>query len=456
MDMARGANRLSLLVCALGLLVAAAPADAAKVRRTKDAVGVGVGGILDRWGHRLSIADEHVKLAGESGIRLGRTDAFWAWGEPNAPQNGRHRYDWSRLDNAPQLLAHDGIRWLPILDYSTYWAATVSGNDKTPPKSDADFAAYAEAFARRYGRGGSFWSEHPELPALPVTAYEVWNEPNLHVFWQPTPDPVRYAGMFLAARDAIKRADPKATVMVGGLAPYADTYVKDMYAARPELRSKVDAVAYHPYAADADLVLRLVRRLRGTLDDLGEDDVPLWITEVGWPTQGTGGLSASALPDPTRGGNLSLVTDSLLASNCDVETITPYTWATPESDPEHDEMWLGMFHPNTKPTEEGTAYVASVARNAQAAGHDPQLALELCRDRGSKFAKPLKLGIAVESTGGGCREATVTYRGRPLNGVTVDFGDENAKTDENGVARHCGQTRGDVSARVLDVASTPG
>jgi hypothetical protein len=450
--MARSATLGSTLLCILALLAAATPAHAAKVRRSVDAVGVGVNGILDRNGYPISIADDHVQLAGSSGIRLGRTDAFWAWAEPNSPRNGRHRYDWSRLDNAPELLAADGIRWLPILDYSTYWAATVPGNDKTPPTSDADYAAYADAFARRYGRGGSFWAEHPELPTLPVTAYEIWNEPNLHVFWQPTPDPKRYASMYAAARDAIKRVDPKAAVLVGGLAPYADSYVKQMYAARPDLHGKVDAVAYHPYGPDADLVLRLVRKLRGTLDDLGEADVPLWITEVGWPTQGTGGLSATALPDATRAGNLSLVADALLGSNCAVETITPYTWATPESDPGHDEMWLGIFHPNMEPTEAGDAYLAAVARNAKAARGDAQLAVELCHDRGSKFAKPLKLGVAVKRTTA-CREATVTYRGRPLNGVAVDFGDKRADTGGDGIARVCGSTTGAVTARVLDVAS---
>lgn len=433
------------------LLATAAPASAVKVRRSTDAVGVSVNGLVDPAGRPRAIAAAHAQKIGAGGIRLGRTDAYWAWAEGSAPVGGRHRYSWSRLDNVAALLARDGIRWLPVIAYSTYWAATVPGNDKTPPTSDADFAAYAEAFARRYGEGGTFWAEHPELPALPVTAYEVWNEPNLHVFWQPAPDPARYASMYQAARAAIKRADSRATVIVGGLAPYADGYVEQMYAARPELKGAVDAVAYHPYGPDADLVLRLVRRLRTTLDDLGEDDVPLWITEVGWPTQGTGGLSAEALPDFTRAANLSLVTDALLGSNCGVATVSPYTWATPERDPEHDEQWLGIFHPDTSPTEAGNAYLAAVTRNAAAAGKDPGLALELCRERGTKFADPLRLALSVEGDERGCRTARVTYRGRPLNAVTVTFGDDRAETDADGVARSCAQ--GDVSARVLDVAS---
>ena len=439
------------LACAFALLATASPVLAAKVRRSSEATGIGVNGLIDSAGHLRPIADDHTRMIGAGGVHLGRTDAVWSWAEFFPPSNGRHRYDWSNHDDVARVLAADGVRWLPVIAYGTSWAGTVPGNERSPPRSNADYAAYAEAFARRYGRGGSFWAMHPSFPQLPVTSYEVWNEPNLDFFFQPTPDPARYASMYLAAKEVIERADPQATVVVGGLAPYADGYLKAMYAAHPELKGEVDAVAYHPYGPDAELVLRLVRKLRATLDDLGEDDVPLWITEVGWPTQGTGGLSAEAVPHATRAANLGLVMDGLLGSNCAVQTVSPYTWATLESDPGHDEHWLGIFHPNTAPTEAGSAYLAAVARNDQAADDGPQLALDLCYDRGTKFAKPLRLGVDVERASPGCRRATVTYRGRPVNGVRATFGDDGQRTDLNGVAESC--ENGDVSARILDVAS---
>jgi polysaccharide biosynthesis protein PslG len=463
---------------ACGLLAALpAPAGAIKVRASEDAVGVSVNGMWDRAGNPRPIADAHVKIIAEEGIRSGRTDAMWGYVEPRAPRNGRHTYDWDRLDSAAQLLAEDGVRWLAILDYSTFWSTSVPGTDHAPPVWDADFAAYAEAFARRYGHGGDFWRERPWLQELPVTTYEVWNEPNLAHFWQPAPDPARYANLYAAARDAVSRADPKATVLVGGLAAYADDYVEDMFAARRDLRGNVDGVAYHPYAHDAEQVLRLVRKLRETLDDLGEDDTPMQITEVGWPTQGTGGLSAEALPDETRAANLSLVTDALLASNCDIEGLSPYTWATPERDPEHDEQWLGIYHPDTTPTEAGLAYGSAVERNAKAAAGDPKLALELCRDRGTLFADPLKISVSLSAAADAddCYDATVEYRGRPLNDVEVEFVDRRSRpgrsdttveseveTSLDGRARLCLRPSSDrslertleASAEVLDVAGS--
>ena len=40
-------------------------------------------------------------------------------------------------------------------------------------------AAFVTSFAQRYGPGGSFWAQHPELPYLPVESYEIGNEPDI-------------------------------------------------------------------------------------------------------------------------------------------------------------------------------------------------------------------------------------------------------------------------------------
>lgn len=453
----------SLLLGLTLLAVSASPASAVKVRRSADAMGVSVNGLVNPAGRARSIADSHVPVLDASGIAIGRTDAYWTWVEPREPKDGKHRWTWEKTDNVAELLARAGVRWLPILGYSAPWAASIPGNDKSAPRSNAEYAAYAAAVVDRYGRDGSFWKKNPQLPYLPATHFEVWNEPNLHVFWQPAPDPRRYGSLYAVARDAIHRADPQAVAVMAGMSPYATPFLDAMYAARPSLRGNVDAFAYHPYAADAPGVLRLVRGVRRKLDELGEEDRPLWITEVGWPTQGEGGLSADALPDATRAANMSLVGDALLGSNCAIQRFSPYTWATPERDPEHDEEWLGLFRPDTTATEAGSAYLAVISRNATAAKAPPALALDVCADRGTVHAESLRLGIALTNdTQPGCYLATVTYRGRPLNGVRVTFETgrvrEKADTDANGQARVC-MRRGagatvEASAVVWDVAAS--
>ena len=125
----------------------------------------------DQWGRQLDAMRA-------TGLKVVRQDAEWAGVEPQPPAGGRHAYHWEQLDAIAGELARHGLRWRPIVDYSAPWAAAAEGNTKSPPRDDAAFAAYAGALAARYGAGGSFWRAHPGLPNLPVTAFEIWNEPD--------------------------------------------------------------------------------------------------------------------------------------------------------------------------------------------------------------------------------------------------------------------------------------
>jgi hypothetical protein len=256
-------------------------------------------------------------------------------------------------------LAKHRLRWFPVLDYSATWAASYPSDYHSPPTSNADFAAYAAAFATRYGRGGSFWAGHPELRPLPVTAYEVWNEPNGAWFWRPAPDAGAYADMYLKAREAIRGADPEATVVIGGLRPQTP-YLRAMYAARPELLGQVDAVGLHPYARRAAKVIANVRAFRRALQGLGDPMVPIVVTELGWPTSGEG--SPIVVSESARAAALEAVTDSLARSDCGVAAVMPYTWTTPERNLGDFEDWYGLHHPDGRATASGDAFAGVVAR----------------------------------------------------------------------------------------------
>ncbi len=159
----------------------------------------------------------HLDAMKDARISVVRYDALWDKVEPTPPVNGAHAYNWAHLDSVVASLAQRGIRWLPIVDYSTPWAAKLQGNQFSPPASNEAFATYAKAVASRYGRGGSLWREHPDLPATPVTSFEIWNEPNHEAFWPPAPDPAAYLSLYLAARTAIRQVDPEAKVVFGGV-----------------------------------------------------------------------------------------------------------------------------------------------------------------------------------------------------------------------------------------------
>jgi hypothetical protein len=380
--MAATAGKLTTLALALVLAIAA-PAAAAEPDPLP-ALGINVNRVMndafdtDRW-------DFHLGLVAADGIHLSRTDAFWQDAESNPPQNGVHTYDWAMSDFRARSLVRNGQRWLPVLDYSARWASSdPGGSEHAPPVDNADYAAFAAGFARRYGRGGSYWAEHPELPRLPVTTYEIWNEPNLGWFWQPAPDAARYADMYVRARAAIRAVDPAATVVVGGLlADGADDYVRAMYAARPDLRGNVDGLGLHPYSRTAAGVLQRVRSMRATLASLGDGGVPLYLTEFGWVTSGDG--SAVRATEDQRAARLAEVTEALVRSDCGVATVIPYTWTTPESNPADPEDWYGLVHPDGGRTPSSDAFRGVVQRLA-ADPPDPFAPRRIC---GPEVAPPL-------------------------------------------------------------------
>ncbi|MFL5332851.1 MAG: hypothetical protein ACJ8H8_06650, partial [Geminicoccaceae bacterium] len=162
--------------------------------------------------------DTHLAAMSAGGLQVVRRDASWQTAEPTAPVNGQHTYRWSSFDTQVAAYARHHLRWLPIIDYSTTWSGVTPGVIFSRPARIQDYTAYATALARRYGRGGAFWRAHPDLPQLPVTKYEIWNEENTDYFWRPQTDgPERYADLYLATRSALHAVDPSANVMVGGL-----------------------------------------------------------------------------------------------------------------------------------------------------------------------------------------------------------------------------------------------
>jgi hypothetical protein len=346
-------RRIVALLCALSFAVcAAAPSAAQASARRVPAEFVGMNAQFlffrpgDQWGPNL-------QAMAAAGVETVRSDASWQWVEANPPQNGAHRYNWDPLDLRVWALAKHGLRWAPTIGWSTPWDRTVAGLYISPPAGIDNYAAYAGALAARYGDHGSFWSLHPELPYLPVHSWEIWNEENLPGFWSPAPDPTRYADLYLAARAAIHAAQPRATVFVGGLSNHNwAEFLDGMFAQRPKLRGQIDGVGFHPYTANVDDSIATVVAFRHKLVALGEPNVPIAITEVGWPTAGP----VNVLSDDGRAYHLSALTDRLARSDCGISSISPHTWIALGQDPTNQEDSYGLVHADGTPSKSEIAY----------------------------------------------------------------------------------------------------
>ena len=231
--------------------------------------------------------DRSLSRMARAGVRVVRQTFDWTELE-RAPG----RYDFSFHDRYVADIARKRLRLLPILFGAPPFRSSAPAGAPVlgsyPPRSNAEFARFATTLARRYGPSGSFWRAHPELPDLPISSWQVWNEPNLPQYWRPRPDPRAYVRLLRATADAIWRVDPRAEIVAAGLPesrigiPFT-RYVTAMYDAGA--KTAFDTLAVHAFGPDAAGAVRAVRTARSVMRQQG-DGAPLWVTELGWASGG--------------------------------------------------------------------------------------------------------------------------------------------------------------------------
>ena len=180
--------------------------------------------------HRDSaeVRDRQLDAIAAAGITDVRRAISWRNLEPLPPSAGSSEYYWRRSDDEIKALAEHGLRMQPSLLLTPRWAQSPAAftnplacdlfsRPTAGTESIAEYAAAARAVAERYGPGGSFWREHPELPPRPIKTWEIWNEQNSIAYWCPKPDPGTYAELFAHAATQIKEIQPEARVITGGL-----------------------------------------------------------------------------------------------------------------------------------------------------------------------------------------------------------------------------------------------
>jgi hypothetical protein len=213
-----------------------------------------------------------------------------AWGNVQSdPSSG---FNWETYDKVIGNAARNGLRVLATVFSSPTWAEPTP---ETPPLASGAVAAFqyfAGAAADRYGSNGSFWREHPDLPKLPIRDWQLWNEPNSPLFWKPTPNVGDYMRLLSAFSGIIRSVDPSARIVLAGLFPTPrlhggvslDAFLSGIY--RRGGARLFDAVAVHPYAATPQAAIDRVAETRRLMDRFGDDETPIWITEVGWASTG--------------------------------------------------------------------------------------------------------------------------------------------------------------------------
>jgi hypothetical protein len=303
------------------------------------------------------VKDSLARLMVDAGIGLDREVLHWY----EIQYTDSASWDWTVFDAVMTSTARKGIKVLAVLGPTPRWACThidsirdrwvqrqdsipllvrdtfravwcpprnlyqciVDSADQQSVNNNNFWGRFVFEAVRRYGPNGTFWSDpvHSELPLLPITDWEVWNEPNdISNFWK-TPDtgfgyPVPhqmsdsfgfqeslYARLCDVAVQAAKKADPGAQVMVGSLGGVCldglnssnpgwqllsgKEWLRGYYQYRESTGTY--GVTVHPYqygdtalAFRPSVFARDLDTIRAILQANGEGNKPLWATEIAW------------------------------------------------------------------------------------------------------------------------------------------------------------------------------
>ncbi len=254
---------IAMMAVILSVLIAYLTDSPTEPGPTESSWGVSLGArVLDR---RTPPA---LELAAQAGIQWLR---FTMGQERVEPRRGV--FDFGDYDDLVARLRTLGLRPLITLGFTPRWNSTAPPGDPDhiffPPQDYDAFGEYVYESIRHF----------PD-----VLHWEIWNEPDLPGYWRGTP--AEYARLLAVAYQAVKRANPRAQVLLGGLAlggrRVDPDFLEDILGDPrfPAARS-FDVMNFHTYSPRAE-TQRKMDYVRSTLDRFGAGSKPIWVTETGY------------------------------------------------------------------------------------------------------------------------------------------------------------------------------
>jgi Beta-galactosidase len=262
--------RRAVLIALVAALCLPAVAHAGVPR---DFFGVMANGPLDAPAFALDAESAAMR---RDGVGTERMEVAWDLVEPQKGQ-----YDFALTDRKVLAAARAGIDVLALIVRCPGWAARQQSSVFSPPRDPADYAAFAKVLVARYGPGGELWRAHPEVAPRPVRAWQIWNEPNIAVYWTQQPFMRGYARLLSSAYQAIKQADPKATVVMAGLANFSWRDLRRLFE-KGGRKLRFDVAAVHPFSGRPSNSVKIVALNRAVLNGHGARGKPIWLTELTW------------------------------------------------------------------------------------------------------------------------------------------------------------------------------
>ncbi|MFL5829174.1 MAG: hypothetical protein ACJ76X_04595 [Solirubrobacteraceae bacterium] len=277
-----------------------------------------------------------------SGVESLRYEIVWASAQPYSDFSqvpAAQRGQFESVDGVPTtfratdptvlLAAKHGLRILADVLVTPDWAAaTHNPGTYNLPASNTTYARFLTALVQHYGPHGSFWRQHPSVHPVPIRLWQIWNEPNITLYWPDQPFAPGYIRMLSAAHGAIKRVDPGARIVLAGMPNFMWDDIESIYKI-PGARKLFDAVAAHPFTSEAAGVITILQRVRAVMNKYGDSHKPLYATEVSWPSS-VGKTSQLFGFETTEAGQAQRISQllPLLAANRKPLGLAGFDWST--------------------------------------------------------------------------------------------------------------------------------
>lgn len=275
-----------------------------------------------------------------AGIQIIRDECYWSYVEETP---GVYNFP-PEIDFYISEAGSRGIKVLLILDYNNPLYAAHSGSGITTDSNRTKFKDYCVETVSHYA-------------PLGVKHYEIWNEPNIPIFWDPTPNAEDYALLLQEVYQPIKDVDSTVTVLgcatspaEGNPPPFIDwlTYISDVWSFGGG--NHLDGVSFHLYRVEKGPEQWLAAD-RTNLRNIIGNDIDIYLTECGYHT-------ADVWPNLSEDNQARYVSRLyLMAKDIDgLKNITYYDFKNDgeiHDEPEHN---FGLVNFNRSPKPAYNAY----------------------------------------------------------------------------------------------------
>lgn len=335
----------AVAVAATGIVLPQAAPAVAETERTIAPFGVAS---HPMWGTHYSSTDIDTELSklAAMGARWIRFDISWRYIE-----RVKDTYDTgalARLDRIVSGAKARGIEPQVTIIETPDWANGGAGMF-TPPTSMSDYANFVRDMVARYAGRVTYW--------------EIWNEPNLHQFWEPVRDPVKYTAMLKVAYLAAKQANPNCKIISAGLAGNDVPFLQAMYNAG--VKGYFDLLGVHPYSGERSPYddsgetrwnFGGMAEMKKVMDNNGDTGKHISASEFGWAT----GSFYQGITEAQQGDYVKKAYERLINEFPYVDNLMVYNARNNGTDPNHNQDNFGLMRQDFSAKPAYNAYKSAV------------------------------------------------------------------------------------------------